>query len=245
MDMSAAQSTLNNASWINNATNAWRVRLKCCIFSPAKFISMVWEGNQEILAAHSGDLRCPRLYVPSSGGNGIDILNIYEDHNLPSVVTWHLALSHESRLAARSRHSRRMRNPQCYVSGKRPMNASACQRCSCIFSAAALRAGQDQGGPRWDTLTKKSKSTKLLHIVLCYTQGVVAYDPVLFGGCIAPPLTPLQVKPEALILISIGGRTLQCGVMYIFFYVLVLPKLTFITYCGIKSRGLYKNTKKK
>ena len=85
---------------------------------------------------------------------------------------------------------------------------------------------------------QKSKSTKLLHIVLCYTQGVVAYDPVLFGGCIPPPLTPLQVKPEALILISIGGRTLQCGVVYIF-YVLVLPKLTFITYCGIgKSKGL-------
>ena len=101
-----------------------------------------------------------------------------------------------------------------------------------------LRAGQDQGGPRWDTLTKKSKSTKLLHIVLCYTQGVAAYDPVLFGGCITPPLTPLQVKPEALILISIGGRTLQCGVMYIF-YVLVLPKLTFVTYCGIgKSKDL-------
>ena len=101
-----------------------------------------------------------------------------------------------------------------------------------------MRAGQDQGGPRWDTFTKKSKSTKLLHIVLCYTQGVVAYDPVLFGGCIPLPLTPLQVKPEALILISIGGWTLQCGVMYIF-YVLVLPKLTFITYCGIgKSRGL-------
>ena len=102
----------------------------------------------------------------------------------------------------------------------------------------AVRAGQDQGGPRWDTLTKKSKSTKLLHIVLCYTQDVVAYDPVLFGGCIPPPLTPLQVKPEALILISIGGRTLQCVVMYIF-YVLVLPKLTFITYCGIgKSKDL-------
>ena len=66
------------------------------------------------------------------------------------------------------------------------------------------RAGQDQGGPRWDTLTKKSKSTKLLHIVLCYTQGVVAYDSVLFGGCIAPPLTPLQVKPEALILIVLA-----------------------------------------
>ena len=66
------------------------------------------------------------------------------------------------------------------------------------------------------TLWPKNQSTKLLHIVLCYTQGVVAYDPVLFGGCIPPPLTPLQVKPEALILISIGGRTLQCGVMYIF-----------------------------
>ena len=88
------------------------------------------------------------------------------------------------------------------------------------------RAGQDQGGPRWDTLTKKSKSTKLLHIVLCYTQGVVAYDPVLFGGCIPPPLTPLQAKPEALILISIGGRTLQCGVMYIF-HVLVFTRIDF------------------
>ena len=41
------------------------------------------------------------------------------------------------------------------------------------------RAGQDQGGPRWDTFTKESKSTKLLHIVLCYTQGAIAYDPVL------------------------------------------------------------------
>ena len=56
------------------------------------------------LKAHSGDLKLPWLYVPSSGGNGIDILNIYEDHNLPSVVTCDLALSHESRLAAR--HSR-------------------------------------------------------------------------------------------------------------------------------------------
>ena len=79
-------------------------------------------------------------------------------------------------------------------------------------------AGQDQGGPRWDTLTKKPKSTKLLHIVLCYTQGVVAYDPVLFWGCIPPPLTPLRGKPEDLILISIGGRTLQRGVMYIFMF---------------------------
>ena len=85
---------------------------------------------------------------------------------------------------------------------------------------------------------EKSKSIKLLHVVLCYTQGVVAYDPVLFGGCIPPTLTPLKVKPEALILISIGGRTLQCGVMYIF-HVLVLSKLTFITNCGIgKSEGL-------
>ena len=57
-----------------------------------------------------------------------------------------------------------------------------------------LRAGQDQGGPRWDTLTKKSKSTKLLHIVWYYTQGVVAYDPVLFGGCIPLTLTPLKVN---------------------------------------------------
>ena len=87
-----------------------------------------------------------------------------------------------------------------------------------IDNVIYTRAGQDQGGPRWDTLTKKSKSTKLLHIVLCYTQGVVAYDLVLFGGCIPSPLTPLQVKPEALILISIGGRTLQFGVMYIFLF---------------------------
>ena len=56
------------------------------------------------LKARSGDLRRPRLYVPSSGGNGIDILNIYEDHNLPLAVTCDLALSHESRLAAH--HSR-------------------------------------------------------------------------------------------------------------------------------------------
>ena len=109
------------------------------------------------------------------------------------------------------------------------------------MAVPCIQAGQDQGGPRWDTLTKKSKSTKLLHIVLCYTQGVVPYDPVLFGGCIPPPLTPLQVKPEALILISIGGWTLQCGVMYIF-YVLVLPKLTFITYCGIGKSKAYKTT---
>ena len=68
------------------------------------------------------------------------------------------------------------------------------------------------------TLWPKNLSTKLLHIVLCYTQGVVAYDPVLFGSCIPPPLTPLQIKPEALILISIGGRTLQCGVKYIFMF---------------------------
>ena len=94
------------------------------------------------------------------------------------------------------------------------------------------------GWPQVGHFDQKSKSTKLLHIVLCYTQGVVAYDPVLFWGCIPPPLTPQQVKPEPLILISIGGRTLQCGVMYIF-NVLVLPKLTFITYCGIgKSKGL-------
>ena len=44
------------------------------------------------LTAHSGDLRRPRLYMPSSGGNGIDILNIYDDHNLPSVVPWDLVL---------------------------------------------------------------------------------------------------------------------------------------------------------
>ena len=50
--------------------------------------------------------------------------------------------------------------------------------------------------------------------------------PVLFGGCIPPPLTPLQAKPEALILISIGGWTLQCGVMYIF-HVLVFTRIDF------------------
>ena len=105
------------------------------------------------------------------------------------------------------------------------------------------RAGQDKGGSRSDTLTKNSKGTKLLHIVLCYTQDVVAYDPVLFGGMLPPTLTPLKVKPEALILISIWGRTLQCGVMYIF-YVFVLQKLIFITNCGIgESKGLQNNTK--
>ena len=58
------------------------------------------------LKAHSGDLRRLRLYVPSGGGNGIGILNIYEDYNLPSVVTCDLDLSHDSRLAARhSRHT--------------------------------------------------------------------------------------------------------------------------------------------
>ena len=41
------------------------------------------------------------------------------------------------------------------------------------------------------------------------------------------------------------GRTLQCGVMYIF-NVFVSPKLTFITNCGIgKSKGLYNNTRNK
>ena len=98
-----------------------------------------------------------------------------------------------------------------------------------VVPLGARRAGQDQGGPRWDTLTKKSKSTKLLHIVMCYTQGVVAYDPVLFGGCIPPTLTPLKVKPEALILVSIGGRALQCGLMYIF-NVFVLPFQSFICF---------------
>ena len=108
MDMSTTQSTLNNTSWINNATNAWRVRLKCCIFSAANLLYIHGVKRQSgNLKAHSGDLRRPQLYVPSSGGNGIDILNIYEDHNLPSVVrlvTCDLALSHESRPAAR--HSR-------------------------------------------------------------------------------------------------------------------------------------------
>ena len=89
MDMSASQSTLNNASWINNA-------LQNLLYIHGMRRQ---SGN---LTAHSGDLRRPRLYVPSSGGNGIDILSIYEDHNLPSVVNWDLALSHESRLAARN-----------------------------------------------------------------------------------------------------------------------------------------------
>ena len=112
-----------------------------------------------------------------------------------------------------------------------------------FYLILSFRAGQDQGGPRWDTLTKKSKSTKLLHIVLCYTQGVVAYDSVFFGGCIPPPLTPLQVKPEALILISIGGRTLQCGVMYIF-YVLVLPNWLLSPTVELVSQKAYKTTQK-
>ena len=96
-----------------------------------------------------------------------------------------------------------------------------------------------QAGPRWDTLTKKSKSTKLLHILLCYTQGVVAYEPVLFDGCFPQTFTPLKVNTEAFILISIGGRTLQCGVKYISFDMFVFPRLTFMTKCGIgKSKGL-------
>ena len=77
-----------------------------------------------------------------------------------------------------------------------------------------IRAGQDQGGPRWDILTKKSESTKLLHIVLCYTQGVAAYDPVLLGRCIPLTLTFLKVKPKTQILISIGGWTLQFLFLY-------------------------------
>ena len=45
---------------------------------------------------------------------------------------------------------------------------------TCIELLAILvRAGQDQGG---STLNKKAKSTKLIHIVLWYTKGVVAYD---------------------------------------------------------------------
>ena len=75
--------------------------------------------------------------------------------------------------------------------------------------------------------------------------AVVAYDPVLLGSCIPPTLTPLKVKLEALILISIGGRTLQCGVMYMF-NVFVLLKLTCVTNCGIgKPKDLYNNTQNK
>ena len=59
------------------------------------------KGQSGKLKANSGDLRRPQLYVPSSGGTGIDILNIYEEHNLSPVVTCDLALSHELRLAAR------------------------------------------------------------------------------------------------------------------------------------------------
>ena len=40
-----AQYSLNNASWINNAMNAWRVRLKSCILSVAKFILYPWYGK--------------------------------------------------------------------------------------------------------------------------------------------------------------------------------------------------------
>ena len=104
------------------------------------------------------------------------------------------------------------------------------------------RAGQDQGGPRLDTLTKKSKSTKLLHIVLCNTQGVVAYDPVLFGGCIPPTLTPLMVKLEALILISIGGRTLHCGIICTFFMFLYYQNWLLSPTMELVSQKVYTTT---
>ena len=68
--------------------------------------------------------------------------------------------------------------------------------------------------------------------------------PCTFGGCIPPPLTPLQAKPEALILISIGGRTLQCGVMYIF-HVLVFTRIDFYHLLwNWQVKGLIKQQKK-
>ena len=74
------------------------------------------------------------------------------------------------------------------------------------------------GGTLWP---KNSNSTKLLHIVLCYAQGVVAYDPVLFWGCILPNLTHLKVKPEALILISIGGGHYNVELCTFFMFIFV------------------------
>ena len=112
--------------------------------------------------------------------------------------------------------------------------------CHCFIKSK--RAGQDQGGPRWDTLTRNTKSTKLHDIVLWYTQGVVPYDPVLFGGCNPPTFTPLKVKPEALILISIGGQTLQCGVMYIFFIFLSSQNWLLSPTVGMASQKAYKTT---
>ena len=114
-----------------------------------------------------------------------------------------------------------------------------------IGSNEACSGWPSSGWPQvGGTLTKKSKLTKLLDIVLCYTKGVVAYDPVLFGGCIPPPLTPLQVKPEALILISIGGRTLQCGVMYIFMFLCYQNWLLSPT-VELASQEAYKTTQKR
>ena len=68
----------------------------CKIYS----IAMVWKGNQEIWKHileiwRSRGYMCPAVVVVV-----IDIFNIYKDHNLPSVVTRDLDLSHESRLVA-------------------------------------------------------------------------------------------------------------------------------------------------
>ena len=93
MVMSTAQSTLNHASWIQNATNAWRVRPKYCIFSDVKIILYpMYEKAITKFASTFWISEAPSaIYVPSSGGTSIDFLSIYEDHNLPSVVTRHLA----------------------------------------------------------------------------------------------------------------------------------------------------------
>ena len=49
--------------------------------------------------------------------------------------------------------------------------------------------------------------------MLCYTQGIVAFGPILFGGCIPPTFTPPKVKPNALI---ISPHNEVLGVVYWF-----------------------------
>ena len=71
---------------------------------------------------------------------------------------------------------------------------------------------QDQGGPRWDTMTKKSKLTKLFYIVLWYTQVAVAYDPVLLGGCIPSTFAVQLISQKAY-------KTTQKGKKCFFFHI--------------------------
>ena len=87
------------------------------------------------------------------------------------------------------------------------------------------------------TLWSKTQSTKLLHIVLWYTQGVVAYDPVLFGCCIPTTFIPLKVKPEAHFDFYSGTDTTMWINVYILCF--VFPNLIFITNDGVgRSKGL-------